>query len=71
MNPVKKLMSWWRGPTDPETVASETEAQRVQADRQTIKISQNAAAKGTSGSLVDVPTPEVLHPGNEDSHSSG
>ena len=71
VNPVKKLMSWWRGPTDPDTVASEAERQRLQADRQTIKISQNTAAKGTTGSLIDVPTPEVLDPRSKDSHSAG
>jgi len=26
MNPVKKLISWWRGSNDPETLASEAEA---------------------------------------------
>src|SRR5215813_6224372 len=37
MNPVKKLMSWWRGPTDPETLAREAEDQRLQEDQQTIR----------------------------------
>jgi hypothetical protein len=70
MIPVKKLMSWWRGPTDPETLAREAEAQRELADRQTIRISQNMTAKGTSDSLLSAPTPDVLHPGREDSHKS-
>jgi hypothetical protein len=68
MNPVKKLMSWWRRPTDPESAALQAEAQRMQLRRDTIKISQNVAAKGTSGSLLDAPTPDVLDPGREDSH---
>jgi hypothetical protein len=70
MNPVKKLLSWWRGPTDPETVASEAEAQRLGAGRQTIRISQNAVAKQTGSSLVAAPTPDVLDPGSDDSHNS-
>jgi hypothetical protein len=70
MNPVKKLMSWWRGPTDPETLALEAEAEREQARHQTIRISQNPTAKETSASLIDVPTPDVLDPGREDSRNS-
>jgi hypothetical protein len=68
MYPVKKLMSWWRGPTDPETLASE-ETQRLDAARrQTIRISQNTAAKQAGSSLLSAPTPDVLDPGREDSH---
>ena len=67
MNPLKRLMSWWRGPTDTETLESEAESQRLQTSRDTIKISQNAAAKGTSGSLIDAPTPYMLDPGHEES----
>jgi hypothetical protein len=70
MNPVKKLISWWRGPTDPETVASQAEAQRLQARRQTIRISQNTAAKQTGSSLLAAPTPDLLDPGSEDSRNS-
>jgi len=71
MNPVKKLRSWWRGPTDPETLASE-EAQRLHAERlQTIRISQNPTAKEAGSSLASAPTPDVLDPGSEDSHNSG
>ena len=70
MNPLKKLMFWWRGPTDPETVASRAEAQREQGRRQTIRISQNTAAKQTGGSLLSAPTPDVLDPGSEDSQNS-
>jgi hypothetical protein len=70
MNPVKKLMTWWRGPTDPETVASEVEAQRLDAaHRQTIRISQNTAAKQAGSSLLSAPTPDVLDPGGDHSHS--
>ena len=70
MNPVKKLMSWWQGPTDPDTLASEAENQREQARRQTIRVSQNTAAKGAGSSLLNAPTPEVLDPGREDRHNS-
>ncbi len=69
MNPVKKLMSWWRGPTDPETLASE-EAQRLEAARrQTIRISQNTVEQ-TGSSLLSAPTPDVLDPEREDGHNS-
>jgi hypothetical protein len=71
MNPVKKLMTWWRGPTDPETLASEAETQRLdRARRQTIRISQNTAAKQTASSLLSAPTPDLLDPETEDSHNS-
>jgi hypothetical protein len=70
MNPVKKLMSWWRGPTDPETL-SQDEAQRLDAARrQTIRISQNPMARQTGSSLLSAPTPDLLDPGTEDSHNS-
>jgi hypothetical protein len=62
MNPVKKLVSWWRGSTDPEMLASEAERQRLQADRQTIRISQNTVAKQTGSSLLFAPTPDLLDP---------
>jgi hypothetical protein len=72
MNSVKKLRAWWRGPTDPETLASEAEAQRSgKDDRQTIRISQNTAAKGAGSSLLNAPTPDVLDPGSKDRHKSG
>jgi len=67
MNPVKKLMSWWRGPTDPEALAREAEEQRLEEDHQTIKLSQGMTGKGTSASLLSAPTPDVLHPGREES----
>jgi len=69
MNPVKKLMSWWRGPIDPETLASEAENQRLQSRSQTIRISQNTVEQ-TGSSLLSAPTPEVLDPGSEDRHHS-
>jgi hypothetical protein len=69
MNPLKKLMSWWRGPTDAESVALQAEAQRLGTRRDTIRISQSVAAKGTSGSLLDAPTPDILDPGHEDRHN--
>ena len=69
MNPLKKIVSWWRGPTDRE--AAEIEAQRQEAARiQTIRISQNTAAKQAGSSLLSAPTPDVLDPGREDSHHS-
>ena len=69
MNPVKKLVSWWRGPNDRE--AAEVEAQRLDAERrQTIRISQNTAAKQAGSSLLSAPTPDVLDPGREDKHHS-
>lgn len=69
MNPVKKLMSWWRGPTDPGTLASEAEEECLLADRQTIRISQGITGKGPA-SLLSAPTPDLLHPGREESHKS-
>ena len=70
MNPVHKLISWWRGPSDPETLAREVEEERLLADRQTIRLSQGITGKGTSASLLSAPTPDVLHPGGEASHKS-
>ena len=72
MNPVKKLMSWWRGPTDPESVDAAAEAQRLQADRDTIRISQNTPAtqSGNPNPILAAPTPYVLHPEGEDSSDS-
>jgi hypothetical protein len=68
---VKKLRSWWRGPTDSETLASEAEARHLDEERrQTIRISQNTAAKQTGSSLLSAPTPDLLDPGSEDSHTS-
>lgn len=69
MNLVKKLMSWWRGPTDPETLAREAEEQRLLADQHTIRVSQGMTGKATSASLASAPTPDLLHPGRQ-SHKS-
>ena len=66
MNPLQKLVSWWRGPTDSDTLASEAESQRVQAGRQTIKHSQAGVAKQAGGSLIGAPTPDVLDPDSRD-----
>ncbi len=66
MNPVQKLMSWWRGPTDPETLVLDAEEQRLRADQQTIRASQGITAKGTSASLLSAPTPDVLHPESDE-----
>jgi hypothetical protein len=72
MNPVKKLMSWWRGPSDPESTAAAAEAQRLRADRDTIRISQNTSAtqSGNPNPILAAPTPDVLHPESEDSTES-
>ena len=70
MNPIKKLATWWRGPTDSDTLASEAEIQREQARRQTIRISQNVTAKGTGSSLLSAPTPDLLDPDGKDHHHS-
>jgi hypothetical protein len=71
MNPVKKLVLWWRGSTNPETSFSEAEAQRLEAERrQTIRISQNTVAKQAGSSLLSAPTPDLLDPGREDRHKS-
>lgn len=66
MNPVKKLMSWLRGPSDPELRA---EAQRLREDRDTIRISQNTGMSQFGLPTNLPPTPDVLHPGSEDSHN--
>ena len=66
MNPVKKLASWWRGPTDPETLALEAEQHRDGERRDTIRISQNLAGKQTDASLLSAPTPDLLDPGRKD-----
>jgi hypothetical protein len=66
MNPIKKLASWWRGPTDPETLAGEAERRREQGSRDTIRISQNLTAKQTDSSLLSAPTPDLLDPGRKD-----
>jgi hypothetical protein len=71
MNLVKKLMSWWRGPADPETLASEADTQRQEARRDTIKISQGFVGKQTGASLLSAPTPDLLDPGSEKSRKSG
>jgi hypothetical protein len=66
MNPVKKLMSWLRGSTDPDAVA---EARRLREDSDTIRISQNTPATQTGApNPLLAPTPDVLDPGSEDSH---
>jgi hypothetical protein len=67
MNPVKKLMSWLRGPSDPE---SRAEARRLSEDRDTIKISQNTGTSGFGFPTNLPPTPDMLDPGSEDSRNS-
>jgi hypothetical protein len=65
MNPVKRLMSWLRGPAGPKSVA---ETQRLREDRDTIRISQNTAPSELGMAANLAPTPDVLDPGSADSH---
>ena len=53
MNPLKKVLAWWRPPADPE---SEVEAQRMRLERETIRTSQ------LTGPPNVLPTPDVLDP---------
>ena len=62
MNPVKKLMSWWRGPGDPESV----EAAHLREDRATIRISQNTANTPLGSPTNLAPTPDMLDRGEDD-----
>jgi hypothetical protein len=63
MNPVKKLLTWLRGPVDPEAIA---EAQRMGDDRDLIRISQTGMPGATPGAPpIMPPTPDVLHPGED------
>ena len=64
MNPVKKLMSWWRGTNDPESVESD----RLRQNRDTVRISQNTPM-GPLGSPTNIPpTSDVLDPGSAENH---
>ena len=69
MNPFQRLKSWWRGPTDPESVAETAEAQRLTARRDTVIASQNTPARAPS-SLLAAPTPDVVDPESGDSSDS-
>jgi len=62
MNALQKMKSWWRGPSDPESVAETAEAQRLAKRRDTIIGSQNTVAKQTGSSLLGAPTPDVIEP---------
>jgi hypothetical protein len=70
MNPLQKLKSWWRGPTDSESLAETAEAKRMSKRRDTIIGSQNVAAKQTGSSILSAPTPDVLDPESDDSSDS-
>lgn len=65
MNPLQKMKSWWRGPTDPESVAETGEAKRLGARRDTVIASQNTPARAPS-SLLAAPTPDVVDPESGD-----
>ncbi|HYZ20386.1 MAG TPA: hypothetical protein VE615_12630 [Gaiellaceae bacterium] len=64
MNPLKKLLSWLRRPPDPERAA---EAQRLQEERDTIKISQTGLPGSAPGAPpIVTPTPDMLDPRRDD-----
>jgi hypothetical protein len=63
LNPVKKLMSWLRGSSGPESFA---EAQRLREDRDTIRISQNTPTSQLGVPTNLPPTRDVLDPGAPD-----
>ena len=65
MNPIQKLLSWWRGPTDPESLSETAEAKRLGMDRDTIRISQDTAVRMPTSPASLLPTPEKLDPGSE------
>ena len=66
MNPIKKLMSWWRGPTDSESVAETAEAKHLALNRDTIRISQDTGARTPTSPASLLPTPDVLDPKGDD-----
>ena len=70
MNPLQKLMFWWRGPADPESVAATDEAKRSAVNRDTIRISQDTAVRMPTSPASLLPTPDVLDPKSEDSTDS-
>ena len=67
MSAFKKVIGWFRGaPTeadDPETAA---EAERLREDRQTVRSSQAYIGQMGPGMASVTPTPDVLHPGDEE-----
>jgi hypothetical protein len=67
MNPLRKLMSWWRGPTDPESVAATAEAQHLAFNRDSIRASQSTAGRVSGGPSNLIPTPDEIDPGKKDS----
>jgi len=69
MNPIKKVMSWWRGPTDQESLAEMDEAKRMAVSRDTIRVSQDRGMP-FNASLIAAPTPDVLDPGSKDSDTT-
>jgi hypothetical protein len=66
VNPVKKLISWLQGPSDPESVA---EGQQLREERDMIRISQNTPSSQFGTPTNMAPTPDVLDPGSGDSDS--
>jgi len=67
MNSLQKLMSWWRGPSDPESVAATGEAKHLSMNRDTIRISQDTAVRMPTSPASLLPTPDVLDPRGEGS----
>ena len=70
MNPVQKLKSWWRGPTDAESLAETAEAKHLGMNRDTIRISQDTAVRMPTSPASLLPTSDVLDPGSKDSTDS-
>jgi hypothetical protein len=71
MNPIKKLLQWWRGPTDQESLAETAEAKHLGMNRDTIRLSQDTAVRMPTYPADLLPTPDVLDPGSKDEGSSG
>lgn len=69
MNPVTKLMSWLRGPSDldPE---SRAQTKRLRENRDTIRISQDTGSSAFGVPTNVPPTPDVLDPGAKDGRNS-
>jgi hypothetical protein len=68
MNPltnlVSRVVSWWRGPSDPGSLATTAEAKHLGMNRDTIRISQETVVRVPLPPGL-LPTPDVLDPGRE------
>ena len=70
VNLLQKLKSWWRGPTDPDSVAAQPEADHMAVNRDTIRVSQDTVARVPMSPPGLLPTPDVLDPGSDDGSDS-